>query len=141
MSRLNDIVNGKDGLTYKETAEVLKTLLANYFIAQLMKVKPDEVTIYTLAIDNAIKALENAETCETESVYNMAHEIGDAYFANTSMSVIGAGICGEYLYIKGYDGGFPHLEGYIKVDLKTKEIVKEYGAFDCPISIRNGVYK
>lgn len=38
MSRLNDIVNGEDGLTYKETAEVLKTLLANYFIAQLMKV-------------------------------------------------------------------------------------------------------
>lgn len=72
MSRLNDIVNGEDGLTYKETAEVLKTLLANYFIAQLMKVKPDEVTIYTLAIDNAIKALENADTCETESVYNMA---------------------------------------------------------------------
>lgn len=141
MSRLNDIVNGEDGLTYKETAEVLKTLLANYFIARMMKIKPDEVTIYTLAIDNAIKALENAENCETESVYNMAHEIGDAYFANTSMSVTGAGICGEYLYIKGYDGGFPHLEEYIKVDLKTKEIVKEYGAWDCPISIGNGVYK
>lgn len=145
MSRLNDIIKGEDELTYKETAEVLKTLLANYCIARTWELNPDEVALYTLAIDKAIEALENAENneteTETETVYDMAHKIGDTYFANTPMNVAGARIYGGYLYIKGYDGGFPQLEEYIKVDLETKEIVKEYGALDCPISIGNGVWQ
>lgn len=141
MGRLNDIVNGDGELTNKETAEILKILLANYYLARMWKISPDEGTIYTLAINKAIKALEHAENNETESVYDMAHEIGDPYYADSPMSVTGAKIVDEYLYIKGYDGGFPSLEGYLKVDLKTRKIVKEYGEWNSPISIGNGVYE
>lgn len=141
MGRLNDIVNGDGELTNKETAEILKILLANYCLVRMWKINPDEGTIYTLAINKAIKALEHAENNETESVYDMAHEIGDPYYADSPMSVTGAKIVDEYLYIKGYDGGFPSLEGYLKVDLKTRKIVKEYGAWNSPVSIENGVYE
>ena len=61
MGRLNDIVNGDGELTNKETAEILKILLANYYLARMWKINPDEGTIYTLAINKAIKALEHAE--------------------------------------------------------------------------------
>lgn len=142
MGRLNDIVNGDGELTNKETAEILKILLANYYLVRMWKINPDEGTIYTLAINKAIKALEHAENneteTETESVYDMAHEIGDPYYADSPMSVTGAKVVDEYLYIKGYDGGFPSLEGYLKVDLKTRKIVKEYGAWNSPVSIENG---
>lgn len=143
MGRLNDIVNGDGELTNKETAEILKILLANYYLVRMWKINPDEGTIYTLAINKAIKALEHAENneTETESVYDMAHEIGDPYYADSPMSVTGAKVVDEYLYIKGYDGGFPSLEGYLKVDLKTRKIVKEYGALNSPVSIENGVYE
>lgn len=141
MGRLNDIVNGDGELTNKETAEILKILLANYYLVRMWKINPDEGTIYTLAINKAIKALEHAENNETKSVYDMAHEIGDPYYADSPMSVTGAKVVDEYLYIKGYDGGFPSLEGYLKVDLKTRKIVKEYGEFHSPISIGNGVYE
>lgn len=141
MGRLNDIVNGDGELTNKETAEILKILLANYCLVRMWKINPDEGTIYTLAINKAIKALEHAENNETESVYDMAHEIGDPYYADSPMSVTGSKIVDEYLYIKGYDGGFPSLEGYLKVDLKTRKIVKEYGAWNSPVSIENGVYE
>ncbi|HJH91317.1 MAG TPA: hypothetical protein OIM52_17650 [Fusicatenibacter saccharivorans] len=141
MGRLNDIVNGDGELTNKETAEILKILLANYYLVRMWKINPDEGTIYTLAINKAIKALEHAENNETESVYDMAHEIGDPYYADSPMSVTGAKVVDEYLYIKGYDGGFPSLEGYLKVDLKTRKIVKEYGAWNSPVSIENGVYE
>lgn len=141
MGRLNDIVNGDGELTNKETAEILKILLANYYLVRMWKINPDEGTIYTLAINKAIKALEHAENNETKSVYDMAHEIGDPYYANSPMSVTGAKVVDEYLYIKGYDGGFTSLEGYLKVDLKTRKIVKEYGAWNSPVSIENGVYE
>lgn len=143
MGRLNDIVNGDGELTNKETAEILKILLANYYLVRMWKINPDEGTIYTLAINKAIKALEHAENneTETESVYDMAHEIGDPYYADSPMSVTGAKVVDEYLYIKGYDGGFPSLEGYLKVDLKTRKIVKEYGAWNSPVSIENGAYE
>ena len=141
MGRLNDIVNGDGELTNKETAEILKILLANYYLVRMWKINPDEGSIYTLAINKAIKALEHAENNETESVYDMAHEIGDPYYADSPMSVTGAKVVDEYLYIKGYDGGFPSLEGYLKVDLKTRKIVKEYGAWNSPVSIENGVYE
>lgn len=141
MGRLNDIVNGDSELTNKETAEILKILLANYYLVRMWKINPDEGTIYTLAINKAIKALEHAENNETKSVYDMAHEIGDPYYADSPMSVTGAKVVDEYLYIKGYDGGFPSLEGYLKVDLKTRKIVKEYGAWNSPVSIENGVYE
>lgn len=141
MGRLNDIVNGDGELTNKETAEILKILLADYYLVRMWKINPDEGTIYTLAINKAIKALEHAENNETKSVYDMAHEIGDPYYADSPMSVTGAKVVDEYLYIKGYDGGFPSLEGYLKVDLKTRKIVKEYGAWNSPVSIENGVYE
>ena len=141
MGRLNDIVNGDGELTNKETAEILKILLANYYLVRMWKINPDEGTIYTLAINKAIKALEHAENNETKSVYDMAHEIGDPYYADSPMSVTGAKVVDEYLYIKGYDGGVPSLEGYLKVDLKTRKIVKEYGAWNSPVSIENGVYE
>lgn len=141
MGRLNDIVNGDGELTNKETAEILKILLANYYLVRMWKINPDEGTIYTLAINKAIKALEHAENNETKSVYDMAHEIGDPYYADSPMSVTGAKVVDEYLYIKGYDGGFPSLEGYLKVDLKTRKIVKEYGAWNSPVSIENGMYE
>lgn len=143
MGRLNDIVNGDGELTNKEAAEILKILLADYYLVRMWKINPDEGTIYTLAINKAIKALEHAENneTETESVYDMAHEIGDPYYADSPMSVTGAKVVDEYLYIKGYDGGFPSLEGYLKVDLKTRKIVKEYGAWNSPVSIENGVYE
>lgn len=88
MGRLNDIVNGDGELTNKETAEILKILLANYYLVRMWKINPDEGTIYTLAINKAIKALEHAENNETESVYDMAHEIGDPYYADSPMSVM-----------------------------------------------------
>lgn len=35
MGRLNDIVNGDGELTNKETAEILKILLANYYLVRM----------------------------------------------------------------------------------------------------------
>lgn len=109
MGRLNDIVNGDGELTNKETAEILKILLANYYLVRMWKINPDEGTIYTLAINKAIKALEHAENNETESVYDMAHEIGDPYYADSPMSVTGAKVVDGYLYIlKVMTEVFPH---------------------------------
>lgn len=68
MGRLNDIVNGDGELTNKETAEILKILLTNYYLVRMWKINPDEGTIYTLAISKAIKTLEHAENNETNEV-------------------------------------------------------------------------
>ena len=62
-------------------------------------------------------------------------------FEKENISVKQSELYGNALYIKGYDGGFPSLEGYLKVDLKTRKIVKEYGAWNSPVSIENGVYE
>lgn len=141
MERLDDIINGDAKLTNEMAVEILKILLANFYIRRDIEMTPEVCFLYTLAIDKAIKSLENAENNETKSVYDLAHEIGDPYYADTPMGVTGAKAEDGYLYIKGFCGGFPELEGYIKVDLKTKEIVKKYGAWDSPVSIGNGVYE
>lgn len=38
MGRLNDIVNGDGELTNKETAEILKILLTNYYLVRMWKI-------------------------------------------------------------------------------------------------------
>lgn len=59
MGRLNDIVNGDGELTNKETAEILKILLADYYL-----INPDAGTIIYYACDK--EGNKGTRTCREQ---------------------------------------------------------------------------
>lgn len=75
-----------------------------------------------------------------EQAYQLAHDITKQYFYDNFMSVMGAKIVGDYMYVKGGDNGFPHTRAHVKVDLQTNKIVEYYGAHNCPVQVDEGTY-
>ena len=76
-----------------------------------------------------------------EKVYQLAHNLTKEYFYKNMMSVMGAKTIDGYMYVKGGDNGFPHTRAHVKIDLETNQIIKYYGAHDCPVYVGEGVYE
>lgn len=74
-------------------------------------------------------------------VYDIAHNIGSTFFNNNMMEIVGAVVVGNDIYIRGFDGGFPHAACIVRFDIKTGKIIKSWGYYDCPVTVENGVYK
>lgn len=74
-------------------------------------------------------------------VKDLANELTKEYFNKNMMGVMGAKVIDNFIYVKGGDNGFPHTRAHVKVDLKTKQIVGHYGAWDCPVYVSEGVYE
>lgn len=45
------------------------------------------------------------------------------------------------MYVKGFDGGFPHASAYVKIDMKEHKIVNYYDAHNCPVKVKDGIYE
>lgn len=73
-------------------------------------------------------------------IQDLAEKTAGKYFYENYMHVVGARIVGDQMYVKGFDSGFPHALGYVKVDLNSREIIKYYNANMCPVDIENGEY-
>lgn len=76
----------------------------------------------------------------SKDIYNLAQKITKEYFNRNMMSVMGAKVVGDYMYVIGGDNGFPYTRSHVKVDLKTEKIVEYYNAHDCPVYVSEGVY-
>lgn len=75
------------------------------------------------------------------SVYELAHKITGSYFRENCLEIVGARTVGNNMYVKGFDGGFPHALAYVKVDLKTNQIAKYYIGPNCPVEVPDGFYE
>ena len=73
-------------------------------------------------------------------IEKLAHEIGDNFFHDNWMEVVGAMVIGDEIYIRGFDGGFPHAHATAKFDLKTHNFLKSWDCYDCPITVKDGVF-
>ena len=76
-----------------------------------------------------------------KSIYDLAHNLTEKYFNDCMMSVMGAKVVDNCMYVKGGDNGFPHTRAHVKVDLTTNEIVEHYGARDCPVLVTEETYE
>ena len=47
----------------------------------------------------------------------------------------------NYIYIRGYDGGFPHAAATAKFDIDTGKFVEMWGFYGCPVTITEGMYE
>lgn len=71
-----------------------------------------------------------------------AEIISGKWFEENHLEIVGAKIVGNYMYVKGYDGGFPHASAYVKIDLKESKIVNYYNTqYECPVEVKDGVYE
>lgn len=75
------------------------------------------------------------------NIYELAHKITGKYFHENCLTIIGARTVGNNMYVKGFDGGFPHCSAYVKVDLKTNQITKYYNAHNCLVEVPDGFYE
>ena len=46
-----------------------------------------------------------------------------------------------YIYVRGYDGGFPHAAATAKCDIDTGKFVETWGFYGCPVTIAEGTYE
>lgn len=76
-----------------------------------------------------------------KSIYDLAHNLTGKYFNDGMMSVMGAKVVDNCMYVKGGDNSFPRTRAHVKVDLTTNEIVEHYGACNCPVLVTEGIYE
>lgn len=63
------------------------------------------------------------------------------WFEENHLEIVGTKIVGNYMYVKGFDGGFPYASAYVKIDMKESKIVDYYNAHSCPVEVKDGVYE
>lgn len=63
------------------------------------------------------------------------------WFAENNLQIVGTKIVDDYMYVKGFDGGFPHASAYVKIDMKENKIVNYYDAYNCPVKVKDGIYE
>ena len=55
--------------------------------------------------------------------------------------MIGAKKIDNYIYVRGYDGGFPHAAATAKFDIDTGKFVEMWGFYGCHVTITEGMYE
>ena len=55
--------------------------------------------------------------------------------------MIGAKKIDNYIYIRGFDGGFPHAAATAKFNIYTGEVVEIWGFYGRPVAITEGMYE
>ncbi len=63
------------------------------------------------------------------------------WFAENNLQIVGTKLVDNYMYVKGFDGGFPHASAYVKIDMKENKIVNYYDAHNCPVKVKDGIYE
>ena len=57
------------------------------------------------------------------------------------LQIVGTKTVDDYMYVKGFDGGFPHASAYVKIDMKENKIVNYYDVHNCPVKVKDGIYE
>lgn len=70
-----------------------------------------------------------------------AENISGKWFEENHLQIVGTKTVGNYMYVKGFDGDFPHASAYVKIDIKEIKIVDYYNAHECPVEVKDGVYE
>lgn len=70
-----------------------------------------------------------------------AENISEKWFEKNQLQIVGTKTVGDYMYVKGFNGGFPHASAYVKIDMKENKIVNYYNAHQCPVEVMDGVYE
>ena len=55
--------------------------------------------------------------------------------------MIGAKKIDNYIYVRGFDGGFPHAAATAKFDIDAGKFVEMWGFYGCPVTITEGIYE
>lgn len=76
-----------------------------------------------------------------KEVYNLAHKLADKWCYENQLHIIGAKKINDYLYVRGFDGGFPHAAATIKIDIDTGKIVQLWDYYGCPVTISEGIFE
>lgn len=63
------------------------------------------------------------------------------WFEENHLQIVGTKTVGDYMYVKGFDYGFPHASSYVKIDMKESKIVDYYNTHGCPVEVKDGVYE
>ena len=70
-----------------------------------------------------------------------AEIISGKWFEKNQLQIVGTKTVGDYMYVKGFNGGFPHASAYVKIDMKENKIVDYYNAHNCPVEVKDGIYE
>lgn len=76
-----------------------------------------------------------------KEVYDLAHKLADEWCYKNHLSMIGAKKIDNHIYVRGYDGGFPHAAATAKFDIGTGKFVEMWGFYGCPVTISEGTYE
>ena len=76
-----------------------------------------------------------------KEVYDLAHKFADEWCYKNQLIMIGAKKIDNYIYVRGFDGGFPHAAATAKFDIDTGKFVEMLGFYGCPVTITEGTYE
>ena len=76
-----------------------------------------------------------------KEVYDLAHKLADEWCYKNQLIMIGAKKIDNYIYVRGFDGGFPHAAATAKFDIDTGKFVEMWGFYGCPVTIAEGTYE
>lgn len=76
-----------------------------------------------------------------KEVYDLAHKLADQWCYRNQLDIIGAKKSDNYLYVRGFNGGFPYEAATIKIDIDSGEIIQLWGFYGCPVTILEGMYE
>ena len=59
-----------------------------------------------------------------KEVYDLAHKLAGEWCYKNQLDMIGAKKIDNYIYVRGYDGGFPHAAATAKFDIDTGNLLR-----------------
>ncbi len=76
-----------------------------------------------------------------KEVYDLSHKLAAKWCYRNQLDIIGAKKSNNYLYVRGFNGGFPHEAATIKIDIDSGEIIQLWGFYGCPVTILEREYE
>ena len=76
-----------------------------------------------------------------KELYYLAHKLATKWCHDNYLDIIGAKKIDNYLYVRGFDGGFPHAAATVKINIDTGKIIQSWGFYGCPITISEGMFE
>lgn len=70
-----------------------------------------------------------------------AEAIAGKWLHRNQLQLAGTKTVGDYMYVKGFDYGFPHAGGYVCIDLRSQYIIQHYDLNNCPVEVEDGIYE
>lgn len=67
-----------------------------------------------------------------KEVYDLAHKLADKWCYRNQLDIIGAKKIDNYLYVRGFNGGFPHAAATAKFDIDTGKFIEMCGILWMP---------